>query len=480
MAQNITLMGASYSDVPAVELPKTGGGTASFTDVTDTTATAPDVSSGKYFYTSAGVRTLGTGTGTGMSDDVKNAILACFEHVAWVDDQGLTYYDALYSALHDGLVSISAVYTQSSTIYDTDTLDDLKPDLVVTATYGDSTTRAVTGYILSGTLTAGTSTITATYQGETATFTVTVTADVAYIAAVYTQSGTVYTDDSLDSLKTDLVVTYYADAQAIGVVLSASDYTLSGTLVAGTSTITVTYIPYTTTFTVNNVSNIRVYTGTSIDIGNATYGAEVVDFGNSTGVYAENQQKSPFTVDYEWALPTGYSFITDDGKLVIDGTYTGSSTNIGGYIYQGCFSASQGSGTYDELIKVDGQNYIVSVFAVGLKSGQYLDVRCRQLGSGGTTYYHYDQLTASAPYFKHTFTAQEMATLGHSLGIGIYYYYGTDKNFDVTIFVTVSTADDASQYLPASGQDTYISPLNNCLIESDDTVSVGKYLQGVS
>lgn len=32
MAQNITLMGASYSDVPAVELPKTGGGTATFVD----------------------------------------------------------------------------------------------------------------------------------------------------------------------------------------------------------------------------------------------------------------------------------------------------------------------------------------------------------------------------------------------------------------------------------------------------------------
>ena len=32
MAQNITLMGASYSDVPAVTLPKTGGGTAEFFD----------------------------------------------------------------------------------------------------------------------------------------------------------------------------------------------------------------------------------------------------------------------------------------------------------------------------------------------------------------------------------------------------------------------------------------------------------------
>lgn len=65
MAQNITLLGASYSAVPAVNLPKTGGGTATFTDVTDTTATAADVATGKYFYTAAGVRTQGTNSGGG-------------------------------------------------------------------------------------------------------------------------------------------------------------------------------------------------------------------------------------------------------------------------------------------------------------------------------------------------------------------------------------------------------------------------------
>ena len=32
MAKDITLLGASYSDVPAVDLPKTGGGTARFVD----------------------------------------------------------------------------------------------------------------------------------------------------------------------------------------------------------------------------------------------------------------------------------------------------------------------------------------------------------------------------------------------------------------------------------------------------------------
>ena len=70
MAQNITLMGASYSAVPSVNLPKTGGGTASFTDVTDTTATASDVASGKYFYTASGVRTQGTSSGGGGASNI--------------------------------------------------------------------------------------------------------------------------------------------------------------------------------------------------------------------------------------------------------------------------------------------------------------------------------------------------------------------------------------------------------------------------
>lgn len=60
MAQNITLLGANYSDVPSVELPKTGGGTALFTDVSDTTASASDVSDGKVFYSSDGTLTIGT------------------------------------------------------------------------------------------------------------------------------------------------------------------------------------------------------------------------------------------------------------------------------------------------------------------------------------------------------------------------------------------------------------------------------------
>ena len=86
------------------------------------------------------------------------------------------------------LVSISAVYTQSGTVYDTDSLDDLKADLVVTGLYDDQSTETITDYTLSGTLTVGTSTITVSYGGKTTTFTVTVT-DSSAIQVTYTQGS---------------------------------------------------------------------------------------------------------------------------------------------------------------------------------------------------------------------------------------------------------------------------------------------------
>lgn len=68
MAKNVKLLGETFSNTPAIEVPIDIGGTALFYDVSDTTAQANDVADGKYFYTSGGVRTMGRATG-GSGDD---------------------------------------------------------------------------------------------------------------------------------------------------------------------------------------------------------------------------------------------------------------------------------------------------------------------------------------------------------------------------------------------------------------------------
>ena len=76
MAQNVTLWdGTQYSDVPQIILPKTGGGNAVFTDVSDTDAVAANVYSGKKFYLADGSEATGSlvwdwrGDGTETDND---------------------------------------------------------------------------------------------------------------------------------------------------------------------------------------------------------------------------------------------------------------------------------------------------------------------------------------------------------------------------------------------------------------------------
>lgn len=135
-------------------------------------------------------------TDGGMTQEIKNTILACFRKVAWADENGLTAYVALQSALfHAPVTSISAVFTQGTAkITPDNTLDDLIPYLTVTANYQDGTSGEVIGYTLSGSLTVGTSTITVSYAGFITTFTVTVTsnAPIWHIGEGFYINGTLF------------------------------------------------------------------------------------------------------------------------------------------------------------------------------------------------------------------------------------------------------------------------------------------------
>lgn len=195
-------------------------------------------------------RGTGGSGGDGLTQTEKNLVLALFSKAAYTEDDASETYDELaqlwggYSITWSGSgysksnaetsVSSGASFTSTVTADTGFTLTD------VTVTMGGTT---VQGAWSNGRVTIPS--VTGNVVITVTTSQVTVTS----ISAVYTQSGTVYDTTALDDLKTDLVVTATFVDSSTGVI-NANDYTLSGTLATGTSTITVAYGGKTTTFNV--------------------------------------------------------------------------------------------------------------------------------------------------------------------------------------------------------------------------------------
>ena len=254
-------------------------------------------------------------------------VLPPYSGQCWIEKDNLgVEYDSKEPVL---LTRLSANYTQGDTvIYPNTSLNSLKSNLVVTGTYSDGTTKTITNYTLSGTLTVGTSTVTISCNGLTTTFNVTVTeqATLQSITATYTQGSTIiYSDTALDSLKNNLtVVGNYSDGNTSNI----TDYSLSGTLSAGTSTITVSYLTFTTTFTVT-VSEKPAHTLSSIK---ATYtqGDTVVYPNTSLNSLKNNLVVTGTYSDSSTATITDYTLsgTLTEGTSTITVSYNGKTTTF--------------------------------------------------------------------------------------------------------------------------------------------------------
>ena len=104
--------------------------------------------------------------GDGMSEDFKQALLGIVSNVLIKPGvEGQDLYDALYASLYPTIEInvLTASYSPAGAVHDTDSLDSLRPKLTVTAYFSDNTSKVVTNYTLSGSLTAGTSMILVSY-----------------------------------------------------------------------------------------------------------------------------------------------------------------------------------------------------------------------------------------------------------------------------------------------------------------------------
>lgn len=179
---------------------------------------------------------------------------------------GVTRYKVTYTLGTNIVSSNTASRIVQNESYTT-TISTSDPDYsvdTITVTMGgvDITSTAVTGNVISIATVTGNVSITVTVIEPVV---------VTSISATFTQSDTVYDVDTLDSLTSDLiVVANWSDSTTT--TLSASEYTLSGALEAGTSTITVTYGNHSDTFDVT-VTAIEWQLATADDFAQKLYNA---------------------------------------------------------------------------------------------------------------------------------------------------------------------------------------------------------------
>ena len=112
-----------------------------------------------------------------ITEAIKVALLDCIAHVAWTDEHGQNYYDALETALYEsGYPRITATFNSGShNIYNVYAVNDLKQYLTVKYfedIHDEGQTIASSDYILSGILNPGNSVIRVSYDELTTTFVV--------------------------------------------------------------------------------------------------------------------------------------------------------------------------------------------------------------------------------------------------------------------------------------------------------------------
>lgn len=109
-SKNIVAKGTTYNGVESVTFPVSGGGDATFYEISDTTAAAADVASGKYFYTALGVLTQGTASGGGGG--------LVYETGTWTPSEDIANPSISFTDTHSSLPLFVMMYDTTNTYSD--------------------------------------------------------------------------------------------------------------------------------------------------------------------------------------------------------------------------------------------------------------------------------------------------------------------------------------------------------------------------
>ena len=154
-----------------------------------------------------------------LSEEAKEALLACFRHVAWADGQGQNCYNALENALQQnkpdptGMVSLNVSYSQPYILDAGTNIDLLKQNLIVIGEYSDGREARISSayYTLTGIIDgSGRNTITVSYANLSSQFTVLSAPSNRWVNDVLTITNDALTSGSINATAPD-----YSDGRTV-------------------------------------------------------------------------------------------------------------------------------------------------------------------------------------------------------------------------------------------------------------------------
>lgn len=151
MAQNVVINGVTYQNVPSVNIPKNGGGTATFWDTTGATAAAGDVLTGKSAFGASGsvngsMANNGTLSGSISTKAGTYSIPAGYTSGGSVSISSTEQNKIVSGNIKSGVTILGV--TGSTAVVDTSDAD------ATAATIYNGTTAYVNGTKITGTMTA--------------------------------------------------------------------------------------------------------------------------------------------------------------------------------------------------------------------------------------------------------------------------------------------------------------------------------------